>query len=68
MNEMVNVEDAQIERLEFFKHPNNGFSYLVHQTKDAQNKYQYPISEIISNFDFAKKLENIRKTSRAKPK
>ena len=54
-------EDSQIERLEFFKHPNNGFSYLVHQTKDAQNKYQYPISEVISNFDFAKKLENIRK-------
>ena len=54
-------EDAQIERLEFFKHPNNGYSYLIHQTTDAKDKYQYPISDVISNFDFPKKIETIQK-------
>ena len=54
-------EDAQVERLEFFKHLNNGYSYLVHRTTDAQNKYQYPVTDVISNFDFERKLESITK-------
>lgn len=54
-------EDAQIERLEFFKRLNNGYSYLVHRTNDSQNKYQYPITDVLSNFDFEEKLKNITK-------
>lgn len=52
-------EDAKTERLEFFKNVNNGFSYLVHRTKEAANKFQYPVTDVISNFDFAQKIEHI---------
>ncbi|QEM31618.1 Rep family protein [Streptococcus salivarius] len=54
-------EDAQTERLEFFKRPNNGYSYLIHQTEAAKDKFQYPISDVISNFDFEKKIKSIKK-------
>ena len=67
MNENGKREDSPNRTIRILlKHPNNGFSYLIHQTKDAQNKYQYPISEVISNFDFAKKLGKHSKTSRGK--
>lgn len=55
-------EDAQIERLEFFKRPNNGYSYLVHRTENAKDKYQYPIEAVKSNFDFAKKIDQITRS------
>lgn len=54
-------KDAQVERLEFFRRPNNGYSYLVHRTANARDKYQYSPEEVLSNFDFPKKLEHISK-------
>lgn len=54
-------EDAKTERLEFFKHPNNGYSYLVHQTENAKDKYQYPVEDVISNFNFPEKIAKITK-------
>lgn len=54
-------EEAQTERLEFFKHPNNGYSYLLHLTENAKDKYQYPLDAVISNFDFPKKIASITK-------
>ena len=38
---------------------NNGFSYLLHRTKDAQKKHQYDPSEVIANFDFVALMEQI---------
>lgn len=35
------------------KNVNNGYSYLIHATTKARNKYQYDPSEVIANFDYA---------------
>lgn len=37
----------------------NGFAYLVHATKKAQNKHQYDTSEVTANFDYAEELLKI---------
>lgn len=34
------------------KNVNNGYSYLIHATTKARNKYQYDPSEVIANFDY----------------
>ncbi len=39
----------------------NGFSYLVHRTENAKNKYQYNPSEVKANFDYVAELERIAK-------
>lgn len=52
-------EDAKTERLEFFRHPNNGYSYLVHRTQNAKDKFQYPLDDVISSFNFPEKLAKI---------
>lgn len=39
----------------------NGFSYLVHRTEKAKNKYQYNPDEVKANFDYAAELERIAK-------
>ncbi|MBF0819680.1 Rep family protein [Streptococcus acidominimus] len=54
-------EEANTERLEFFKNPNNGYSYLVHRITNAVDKYQYPLEDVISNFDYPAKIEQITK-------
>lgn len=36
----------------------NGYSYLIHATKESSGKYQYPPSKVIANFNY---LEEIRR-------
>lgn len=38
---------------------NNAYSYLVHQTADATDKYPYSIEEVIANFDFEALMKKI---------
>lgn len=40
---------------------NNAYSYLVHQTNEAQEKYLYPIEEVKANFDYPSLLNEISK-------
>ncbi|WP_348635298.1 Rep family protein [Lactobacillus sp. ESL0679] len=39
---------------------NNAYSYLIHATSEAKNKYQYGSESVIASFDFAKRLEKIQ--------
>lgn len=39
--------------------PNNGFSYLVHETKGAKGGHQYDPSEVTANFDFPALLQQV---------
>lgn len=39
---------------------NNGFSYLIHETASAENKYKYDPKEVVANFNFNKKIIEIR--------
>ena len=39
---------------------NNAYSYLIHATNNAKNKYQYSPKEVIASFDFEKKLKEIQ--------
>lgn len=38
---------------------NNGYCYLIHRTDNAKDKYQYDISEVLANFDYAKLIKAI---------
>lgn len=37
----------------------NGFSYLIHATDRAKNKYQYSASEVIANFDYIAFIKDV---------
>lgn len=37
----------------------NGYSYLLHRTSRAKDKYQYRPEEVIASFDFTKRVEEI---------
>ncbi len=37
----------------------NGYSYLIHATKDSINKYQYPPSKVIANFNYQEEIRRI---------
>lgn len=45
----------------------NGFAYLVHRTKGGKEKYQYPLSDVIANFNYASMImeqtKNVEKRS-----
>lgn len=43
---------------------NNAYSYLLHETTNARNKFHYDVSEVISSFDFKSKIESIRKKAK----
>ncbi|CAK1251345.1 ABC-type dipeptide/oligopeptide/nickel transport system [Fructobacillus fructosus] len=38
---------------------NNMYSYLVHRTNAAADRYQYPLDQVVASFDFTKKIEHI---------
>lgn len=38
----------------------NGFAYLTHRTKGAEEKYQYSFEEVKSNFNYAKYMEKLQ--------
>lgn len=40
---------------------NNGYSYLIHATKDARDKYQYDPKDVVANFDFINLMEQVPK-------
>lgn len=47
----------------------NAWSYLLHRTSGAQNKFQYSPQDVVSNFDFKKEIKKIEdkvKQSRTK--
>lgn len=37
----------------------NAWSYLLHRTNGAQNKFQYSPQDVVSNFDFKKEIKKI---------
>ena len=45
---------------------NNAYSYLIHQTSNAQEKYSYSVEEVKANFDYPRLIKSIsKKTSKA---
>lgn len=49
-NQFVEVWKGKIE---------NAWSYLLHRTSGAQNKFQYSPQDVVSNFDFKKEIKKI---------
>ena len=50
---------------------NNAYSYLIHETQDAENadgKYHYADSAVKASFDYPKRLEQIRAKIKLSPK
>lgn len=42
--------------------PNNMYSYLIHKTNQGKDKFQYDVSEVVSNFDFKERINKINKS------
>lgn len=38
---------------------NNAYSYLIHATEDAENKFQYDPSEVVASFDYVSRMKEI---------
>lgn len=61
--------DDQPERFEIWKGKiNNAYSYLLHRTDDARNKYQYSVKEIVASFDFEQRVKEIEQNIAKKQK
>lgn len=57
------------ERVEKWKgYAETGFSYLIHETENSFDRYQYNPAEVISNFNYPAFLEEVRKKVKAKNK
>ncbi len=41
---------------------NNLYSYLVHRTEAASDRYQYDVNEVVANFYFSRKIEQIEES------
>lgn len=53
------LEDNQ-QSIEMWKgKAENGYSYLIHATKDSITKYQYPSSEVKANFNYQEEMLRI---------
>ena len=39
----------------------NGYSYLVHRTENAKNKFQYDVASVTANFDYPEFIREIEK-------
>lgn len=45
----------------------NGYSYLIHETSNAKDQYQYDIDEVTANFDFKALIEHVRNGAKRMP-
>lgn len=50
------------------KNEGNGYSYLIHITKNAINKHQYSPEEVKANFDYKKEIQKITEEIERKTK
>ena len=50
------------ERFEVWKGKiNNAYSYLLHRTDEARDKYQYSVKDGVASFDFEQRIKDIEK-------
>ena len=56
---LINQPEQQFEKWK--GDVNNAYSYIIHQTNDAQKKHQYKAKEVIANFDYIALIEQISK-------
>lgn len=61
LNNIVKLFNDQPQYLEVWHgRINNAYSYLLHRTKEAQNKYQYDPQAVTASFDFVKRMESVK--------
>lgn len=61
IDHVAKIFDDQNQYIEIWNgRINNAYSYLIHATNDAKNKYQYSPKEVIASFDFEKKIKEIQ--------
>lgn len=54
------LDEKNTQPLRLWKgNANNGYAYLIHATKKAQGKYQYPVDAVRANFDYAAEMQKI---------
>lgn len=61
------LNEPQVSAFQQWKgNVNNAYSYLVHQTNEAQGKYQYPVEEVKATFDYVALMKDITKKVKGK--
>lgn len=54
------LEEPQVSAFQHWRgNVNNAYSYLIHKTADAQEKYQYKLEDVKANFDYPALMEII---------
>lgn len=54
------LDEPSARCLQWWKgNANNGYAYLIHATKNAQDKYQYSPDAVRASFDYASEMANI---------
>ena len=64
VNNVAKLIGDKPQYIEFYTGRNaaeNGFSYLIHRTKDSQSKFQYEPSEVTANFEYQDYVDGISK-------
>lgn len=56
VGEWFGLQESQVERIKGRK--TDALQYLTHSNDTQKNKYQYPVSEVIANFDFETEIKN----------
>ncbi|MDE6667677.1 MAG: hypothetical protein K2K38_04950 [Clostridia bacterium] len=56
VGEWFGLQESQVERIKGRK--TDALQYLTHSNDTQHHKYQYPVSEVIANFDFETEIEN----------
>lgn len=60
LSHVVRIFNDKPQYLQIWKgRINNAYSYLIHRTADAQNKYQYSPGDVTASFDFVAKIKKI---------
>ena len=60
INNIAKTLGDEPQRIEIWKgKAENGYSYLIHATKDSINKYQYSPAEVTANFNYQEEMRRI---------
>ncbi|MGM0122901.1 hypothetical protein IGI37_000267 [Enterococcus sp. AZ194] len=63
---LLDIEPQYIQQWK--NQSSNGYSYIVHETSNAEHQHQYSTDEVIANFDFNELMEQVREGIKRKTK
>ncbi len=67
LTNIANIMDLKEEHFQKWDdRSDNGFLYLIHGTKESNEKFQYSPEEVLSNFDYVSLIEKVKNKQKKK--